>query len=164
MDPPASGWSYMSVSAPTRHIFESRGTSPELLLFWSFYTLSFPNFSVDNGLLWGSNRSVRHDVQHGFYPISHGFNCPIHKPRVTSPLQPCYKLVAIGSEHGKLQNQPLSQSALPHIRVSNLFLLSYTMWPHRRDHWRRVLSVDVETALGSCDFYGLDQATRSWIF
>ena len=154
----------MSVSAPTRHIFDSRGTSPELLLFWSFYTLSFPNFSADNGLLWGSNRSVRHDVQHGFYPFSHGWEFTIHKPRVTSSLQTCYKLVAIRSGHVKLQNQPLSQSALPHIRVFNRFLLSYTKWPHRSDYWRRVLSVDVETALGSCDFYGLDQATRSWVF
>ena len=154
----------MSVLAPTLHIFDSRGTSPELLLFWGFYTLSFANFSGVNGLLCGSNLSFHHVVQHGFNPISHGYECAIHKPRVTSSLQTCYKSLAIGSEHGKSQNQPLSQSALPHIRVSNLFLLSYTMWPHRRDHWRRVLSVDVETALGSCDFYGLNQATRSWVF
>ena len=154
----------MSVSAPTRHIFDSRGTSPELLLFWSFHTLSFPNFSGDNGLLWRSNRSLRHIVQHGFNPISHGYKYAVHKPRVTSLLQTCYKLVAIGSGHVKSQNQPLSLSLPPHIRGFNRCLHSYTIWPHRSDYWRRVLSVEAETTTSSCYFYGPDKTTCSWIF
>ena len=66
--------------------------------------------------------------------------------------------------HGKLQNEPLSPSATPYIRISNLFQHSSIAWPHRSDHKRRVLIVELDTTWSSCYFYGANQATSSWIF
>ena len=154
----------MSVSAPTRHISDSCGTSPELLLFQVFTrsvhltflpTMAYFEDPTAVFIMTCSTDPIQFLTVTICYNSNSSHSCS---------LQTCYNLVAIGSGHVKLLNQPLPRSAPQHIRLSNRFQPSCIVWPHRSDQRRRVLSVRVGTTWSSRYFYGSNQTTSSCIF